>query len=459
MSSTSPAVATLAQVPSGSQRIEQSIGEKCKDMEPASTRLQSLHDILSSRFGEHSVSLRTSELKRHGTDLSVCDPCYPDLIFYPEDSYQVGWVIKNLPEGVSIVPWGMGTSTEGQTVPSAEGTPTLCLDMHRMRRLLDYNKAALRVTVEAGLDLASLNNLLSEDGLYFPVDPMANATIGGMVGDNSEGLSSFRWGRMASNIAGIKAVLSDGSIVAVKEEQPALLSLFLGTEGTIGVVTEVTLKLQPIPQSLKTVWLCFSRLEEAALAVPRIVREQKGLNKCFLLDGPSIAAIRKETPQWGPSECPSLLLQIEGDFPLVLAGSPEIIKQEESTDPETQEMIWSRLSDAWFAGNDPISTTFHVPINRIAELLREAQGEESISCFGNVASGTVTFISPRNKVDAFRANLFPAVINLDGSVCTMGVGSAKRIMASTEVGQAMLLWHKIKTAVDPKGILNPGTLL
>ena len=437
------------------QRLETAVHEKTKDMAVNTEHMRWLHDELANRFGVQCVSLRDSELRRHSADLSQCEPCPPDLLFYPEDAYQIGWLLEHLEEGVSVVPFGRGTSTEGQAMPC--GPATISLDLHRMRRIIEFNRVDRMVRVETGLDLAALNLALQEDGLCFPIDPMMNATIGGMISDSATGLSVCRYGSLAANLQAIKVVLADGRAVEI-QNQDFLKGLFVGSEGRLGVVVEATLRLKPIPTGLKTIWAAFSRLEDAAMAIPTVLDGQSDLVKCVLLSACAIQAINKEHSMT-LADRPALLIQIEGDSECILKDSPAVFGLEEETG-EAAAVVWDRLGAVWFAGRDSAPTTVRVAPTRIAEIVREfhRDGTADLCLLANCAVGNVTMVKPASESQAFCEELFPLVRKLGGSLCGHGLAPQLKAWVGEEFGSAGTLLQAIKKALDPRGILGHDNL-
>lgn len=408
-----------------------------------------LQDELVSRFGPQCVSLHDTELRRHAADMSLTRPCPPDLIFYPEDSYQISWLLEHVAEGVCVVPFGKGTSTEGQTVPT--GPASVSLDMHRMRRILEYNRVDRTVRVETGLDLAALNLVLEEDGLCFPIDPMMNATIGGMISSNASGLSVCRYGPLSNYIDSIKVVLADGRELCITH-QAFLKGLFMGSEGKLGVVTEATLKLKPVARDLKTVWAGFSRLEDAAMAIPRVLEEQNGLVKCVLLSDCAIQAINR---QHGMSltDSPALLMEIQTDEKFVLEGCPAVVCIEKVDDGA----IWSRLSAIWFhAEGQSIPTTVRLAPTRLPEVIREFHQDGHPDCclLANCGASTVTIVKPAAESERFCEELFPLVRRLGGSLAGHGMAPEQKVWAQEELNSAQPLFAMIKKALDPREVLG-----
>ncbi len=436
---------------STNQKIERIISDQLRGARISGCRLEWLNGAIQERFGETFTSFSNEERLRHGKDMSAVSDWEPDLIFYPENANQLSWLLKLLSEReerIAVIPFGKGTSYEGQVI-GCKDVPCISIDLQRMNKI--YHTCEDCVRVETGLDKLSLNSILYKDGLWFPIETMSNSTIGGMIGTNAVGLDYLRYGTTRSNVISIKAVLADGRIITMNEQCLGLMDLFIGSEGMLGVIVEATLKVKKIDEDLKTEVLSYSRMEEAALALPVIMRNEH-VTRCVLLDRKAVAAVDKEH-NISYRGYPTVLVQHDADYQLALDRG-QIIRTEDISTWDGQMIIWSKLGASWFAYAHPIPSTAKIPVLKVAEFIREMETTQvnfSIICNGEY----VTFIVDGSEnIVTFRDQMFSLALNMEGSCMASGIGLQKGQWAERELREADAVWKAIKHTLDPRGLFK-----
>jgi len=460
-------------VPSTDQQVETRMHELIKGLQlnPSTTDLDWLYEELLDRFGAGSVSRREAELARHAADFTPSKCLLPNLVFFPEDAYQAPWLLRRIHSSghgdIKVAVQGKGTSFASSSTPKSTQHPTVSMDLRKMRRILSYSRTDMTVHVEAGLDLLALNSVLQEDGLVFPVDVQGNATIGGMVGTDAEGISLCGSGkavRMGEFVKGIKVAMVDGRVRELSRAMnPGLMHLFIGSGSSFGLLLEATLRLQPInKEPKKTIVVKFSRLEEASLAIPTLLHSQPSLTKCYLMDGCAIRYVAKQEHVMMP-EYPSLILQIQGtETPFCMEGDPTVTGVEETVNPCEQEALWQSLSTTWFcnAEQDPSSASevqpmvmHDLPPSCLPELIRElhCDGQPRAQCciFGNAGAGSLVVISRELHEDAGkRAEIVKVVHRMGGSVAGWDKEHEDKDQKEND------MWEAVKRALDPLAIFS-----
>ena len=271
---------------------------------------------------ESRVSTGESLLELHGGDLTYHQPHAPDVVVFPETAQEVGAVLALASrERVPVVPFGAGTSLEGHVIPVQGG---ISLDLTRMNRIVEVNAGDLDATVQAGVLRSELNARVGRDGLFFPVDPGADATLGGMAATNASGTTTVRYGNMRAQVLAVQVVLADGTIVRTggrARKSSAgydLTQLFIGSEGTLGVITELTLRLHGIPDYTIAARASFPDIEAACRASTAIVGAALLVTRVELMDGPTILAVNAHKGSDYPAD-PTILFEFSGSEPSVTA--------------------------------------------------------------------------------------------------------------------------------------------
>jgi D-lactate dehydrogenase (cytochrome) len=430
---------------------------------------------------ERRVSDGESVLEQHAADLSYHAPHRPDVVVFPESAAEVSAVLAYANgAGVPVVAFGAGTSLEGHVIPVRGG---VSLDLTRLDRIVAVRPDDLTATVQAGVTRSQLEAAAGPLGLWFPVDPGADATLGGMAATNASGTTTVRYGGMRAHVLALEVVLADGSIVrtgsrAVKTSAGYdLTDLFIGSEGTLGVITELTVRLRPIPDEIVVVRAAFPSVEAACRAAAAIIGAGVQVTRCELLDATTIAALNAYR---GTSfaESPHLFLELSGEVETAreLAEDEGATAFESQTDPTARARMWDARHNALHAslalapGSKAMTTDVAVPISELAgamEHARRALDESGLlgGIVGHVGDGNfhVAFLlDPDDGASVARAEALNASL-VDhalarGGTCTgeHGVGLGKLAYLAREHRDLVPLYRGIKQLLDPNGILNPG---
>lgn len=452
----------------------------------------SLRAELTALVGDDArVSESESVLDQHAQDLSYHAPRRPDIVVYPTSTDEVARILAFANRhGVPVVPFGAGTSLEGHVVPLEGG---ISLDLSRFDRILELEPADRVARVEPGVVRSRLNERAGEYGLFFPVDPGADATLGGMAATNASGTTTVRYGGMRANVLALEAVLADGTTVragsrALKTSAGYdLKGLFVGSEGTLGVITELMLRLHGIPEHVVAVRAAFPELEAACRAASALVASGVMVMRVELLDA---ATLRSVNAYKGTAyeESPSLFLEFGGSEAGVggdLEATREILEWEGCTafeyerEAEARARLWEARHHALFAavhgspGKLHKSTDVCVPVSELAAAVRHAR--ELVDALG-LPSGIVAHAGDGNyhvlflldpddpaQLDAaegLTAQIVEWALERGGT-CSgeHGIGMGKLGYLAREHGDLLPLMRGIKQLFDPNGILNPGKVV
>lgn len=446
---------------------------------------------LAALLSPEQVSANQSVLEHHSKDESYHLPKLPDVVVFPESTEDVVKVTRYASEHqVPIIAFGMGSGLEGHVVPVRRG---ISVDMMRMNRILEVRPDDFLVCVEPGVTRIQLNEELKRYGLFFPVDPGANASLGGMASTNASGTTAVRYGTMKDNVRAMEVVLADGRVInigslAVKSSSGYNLTpLFVGSEGTLGLFTKVWLKVAGIPEAVIAARAEFPDIQSCVNASTAIVGMGIPIARVELVDAPFIHAVN-EFKGTTYSVVPTLFLEFRGSRQSVQADveAARNITEEEGhtafqfvTEEEDRNRLWEARHSAAYAFNHQhigyghMATDVCVPLSKLPEavtrakkLLVEMQVKGAI--IGHVGDGNfhvsmaVKADDPENMNRAFGFNeqLVYHAISLGGT-CTgeHGVGLGKRKYQEKEHGPAIEVMRAIKAALDPLHILNPGKLI
>ncbi len=452
-----------------------------------------LIETLKEIVGDDAVSTAVSERTLHAEDQSSHEKVMPDVVVWPQSTDQVSKIAKLANDNqIAITGWGAGSSLEGNSVPLKGG---IVIDFGRMNNILQVHEADFQVTVQPGIFYRDMNEKLARFGLFFAPDPGANASIGGMVANNAAGTRTVRYGATRDNILALEVVLANGDIVrtgsrSIKQSAGYdLTHLFTGSEGTLGLITEATLKLNPLPEHFSAVVASFESTPDAADAVFGIIGS--GLNPAALelLDADSIRYMNTLETVDLP-EKPTLIMEYHGASNETIRAELAIVKEvcedwgcnffEAGVGRDERDRLWEgrhKLGEILFRAYPEsiyLITDVSVPISKYPELAAYANGlfdELDIkgTLFGHAGDGnlhTVNFApkdSPEKQdmLHKFNDLVVQKAIELDGT-CTgeHGVGIGKQKYMVHEVGEeAYGLMKQIKKLVDPQGILNPGKVV
>ena len=446
---------------------------------------------LRELFGDR---LSTSQAMRehHGRDESSFDPMLPDAVVFAHTTEEVAAAVALCNQHkVPVIPYGTGTSLEGHILALSGG---LSIDLLQMNRVIAVHAQDLTVTVQPGVTRKQLNVEIKDTGLFFPIDPGADASLGGMAATRASGTNAVRYGTMRENVLGLTVVTAEGKVIKTgtraKKSSAGydLTRLFVGSEGTLGIITEVTLKLYPQPESISAAVCSFNDIASAVNTV--IVTMQMGVPvaRVEFLDENGVKAINNHDKLTLP-EKPLLLFEFHGSENSVKEQA-EIVQEiaqehgaigfEWATRPEDRSRLWQARHNAYFAllqlrpGCRAISTDCCVPISHLAEILLATkadceQQQLTHSIIGHVGDGNFhvqMMVDPNDPADIARAEgvnarMVERAIAMDGT-CTgeHGVGLHKIDFLIQEHGEGAIdTMRSIKHALDPNNILNPGKII
>ncbi len=447
-------------------------------------------DALRARFGDRcSTAMAVREL--HGRDESPFDVPPPDAVVYCESNQDVIDAVRLADRfAVPVIPYGVGSSLEGHLLAVQGG---LSLDLSRMNRILEINAEDLTVTVQAGVTRTRLNEELRHAGLFFPIDPGADASIGGMTATRASGTNAVRYGTMRENVLALGVVSASGEWVRTGTRARKssagydLTRLFVGSEGTLGVMTEITLKLYPLPEAVSAAICHFPSVDAAVQTTIAIIQMGVPIARCELLDGRTVAAVNRHD-RLALREQPMLLMEFHGS-PAGVAEQARTVQDiaaelggesfEWATTPEERTRLWTARHHAYFAalqtrpGCRCVTTDTCVPISRLAEAIGESVAEADAAglpyfLVGHVGDGNfhigylIDPTQPEERVlaETLSAQLVGRSLRLGGT-CTgeHGIGLHKMGFLLDEAGPAAVgLMRAVKQALDPKNIMNPGKI-
>lgn len=393
--------------------------------------------------------------------------------------------------GVPVVAWGAGTSLEGQVNAPHGG---VCIDLSRMNRILAVNSADLDCVIEPGVTRKRLNEELRDQGLFFPIDPGADASLGGMVSTRASGTNAVRYGTMKDNVLSLKVVTADGNLIttATRARKSSagydLTRLFVGAEGTLGIVTEITLKLYGIPEAISSAVCPFPSITAACDAVIATIQSGIPVARIELLDEVQVKACNAYA-KLSLAESPTLFLEFHGTDAGVeeqaqrfgaiaeeFGGGPSVF----STRPEERSKLWQARHDAYWAalllrpGAKAVATDVCVPISRLADCVEETKADIDAMglvapIVGHVGDGnfhTVLMVDMADATDLAKAKQFMGRLVeralAMGGTCTgeHGIGQGKmKYMAAEHGEEALDVMRTIKRALDPGNIMNPGKVV
>jgi D-lactate dehydrogenase (cytochrome) len=447
-------------------------------------------DALKARFGERcSTALAVRE--QHGRDESPFDVPPPEVVVYCESTGEVAAVVKLADAHVvPVIPYGAGSSLEGHLLAVQGG---VSIDLNRMNQVLSVQPEDLTVTVQAGVTRTQLNNEIRHTGLFFPIDPGADASLGGMSATRASGTNAVRYGTMRENVLGLTVVTASGEVIhtgtRAKKSSAGydLTRLMVGSEGTLGVMTEITLRLYPQPEAISAAVCSFPSIEAAVNTTIQIIQMGVPIARCELLDANAVRAVNRHD-KLTLREGPMLLMEFHGT-PAGVAEQIETVQQiasehaglafEWASTPEERSRLWTARHHAYFAGAQTkpgcrtVTTDTCVPISRLADCLLDTVAEVEASglayyIVGHVGDGNFhvaylidpTIPEERETAERLNLQLVQRALRMDGT-CTgeHGIGLHKMGFLVDEAGAgAVEMMRVVKHALDPKNILNPGKI-
>lgn len=446
-------------------------------------------NALKTSFGERII---TSDAARqaHGQDESSHTPRLPDAVLYPHTTKDVAEAVKicalyNMP----IIPFGAGTSLEGHVLAVKGG---LSIDMTEMNKVLSVNSADLDVRVQSGITRKALNDYIRSDGIFMPVDPGANCTIGGMISTRASGTNAVRYGTMREQVLSLRVVTAAGEIIetGTRARKSAagydLTHMFIGAEGTLGIVTEASLKVHGIPETISAGICAFRSVKDAVDTAITSIQMGLPISRIELMDTFSMKAVNAYS-KLGYREQPTLFLEFTGAAVSVndqISAFRDIASEFGGSDitfanaQEDINKLWHARHQLYYAtkamapGKHVVTTDACVPISRLAACMEETrldieEAGVTATMLGHVGDGnfhSIILVDPESPdemqlADNLNARMMRRAINMDGTATgEHGIGIGKQTFLEWEKADTLPLMRNIKTALDPKGIMNPGKI-
>ena len=455
------------------------------------TNIQKTIDALRDILGDR-LSTGASVLDQHSHDEAYTKPVLPDAVAFPETTEEVSQILRLCSQhGCPVIPYGIGSSLEGHIVPVQGG---ITVDTSRMNKVLHVNQSDLDAVVEPGVTRVQLNEALRATGLMFTVDPGADATLGGMAATRASGTNTVRYGTLADNVLALEVVLPDGQVIETGSRARKsstgydLTHLFIGSEGTLGIITRLTVKLHGQPEHVAAATCAFPSMESAVNTVIMAIQMGIPMARVELLDALTMKGMNIYNSDLSLPETPHLFLEFHGSE----AGVAEQVESfgalveehggsgfEWATKTEDRNRLWEARHNAYYAGKavrpgaNGVVTDCCVPISALADCLIKAQNLSEDSGFlapivGHVGDGNfhlLILVDPDSEDELVRAKDLVEAINrlaleFGGTVSgEHGIGIGKRKYLPQEHGAAYALMGTLKKAIDPGNIMNPGKLV
>jgi D-lactate dehydrogenase (cytochrome) len=453
-----------------------------------------LNDALVSAlrlFLGDRVSTTRAVREHHGKDESYLPYALPDAVVFPETTDEVRDVVNVCRRHhTPMIAFGAGTSLEGHVLATSGG---VCIDLSRMNRILQVNESDLDCTVQAGVTRKQLNEHIRHSGLMFPIDPGADATLGGMASTRASGTNAVRYGTMRENVLSLKVVLADGRVITTSRRSRKssagydMTRLFVGAEGTLGIITEVTVRLYAVPEAMSAATCSFESLSGAVDTVIQTLQAGIPIARCEALCGTTMKALNAHS-KTSYREQPMLFLEFHGTEASV-AEQARLVQDiardhggmdfEWATHAEDRNRLWAARHHAYFAclqlraGARGVSTDVCVPISRLTECMSEtakdiAKASMPIPMFGHVGDGNFHCLIPvrpdvpgdMEEAKAFNERLVNRALAMEGT-CTgeHGIGLGKIGSLRKELGEAVDLMAELKRTFDPENLMNPGKVV
>ncbi|HLR71329.1 MAG TPA: FAD-linked oxidase C-terminal domain-containing protein [Pseudogracilibacillus sp.] len=446
-------------------------------------------NALKKSLGTEKVSMNETEIFRHSHDESAHLAVEPDVVCFPESRADVEVLLKIASEHqVPVTAFGVGSGLEGQAIPLHKG---ISVNFERMNKVVEFSPEDMTITVEPGITRVQLNEKINKHGFQFPIDPGADATIGGMVATNASGTTAVRYGAMRDQVLDLEVVLADGRVIhtgsRAKKSSSGynLTGLFTGSEGTLGIITEITLKLHGIPEHIIAARCTFSSLDECAEGAYHVLASDIPVIRMELVDSASI----KQVNQYGDYSFPvkhSLFFEFAGAKAATEAQATlakELMEDlnceywEATSDSKVRNEIWKARHEMAYAyqhqkGKQMYITDICVPISKLPGLVQYARELLEVirlqgGILGHVGDGNfhiLIVLDPNKATEKRRFNELNEKIVLKaievGGTCTgeHGVGIGKMQFQQVEHGEAVDVMKSIKNVLDPDHLLNPGKI-
>lgn len=448
--------------------------------------IEALRAIVGDR-----VSVAESVRDQHGHDESYHESCPPDAVVFAESTEDISEVVKLCARhNVPVIPFGTGTSLEGHVTAVKGG---VCINVMAMNEVLEVNAEDLDVRVQPGVTRKQLNTYLRDTGLFFPIDPGADASLGGMTATRASGTNAVRYGTMRENVLALTVVMADGRVIKTSRRARKsaagydLTRLFVGSEGTLGVITEITLRLYGIPEAMSAAVCSFDSLEGAVTTVIETIQTGVPVARIELLDEVQMDAVNRYSNLDYPVQ-PTLFFEFHGSAAGVVEQTETVsaLAEENSggdfewaTKEEDRTRLWQARHDAYYAalalrpGAKAMPTDVCVPISRLAECILETKKDIDKTgvlapVVGHVGDGNFHLCmvfdpddaAEMDRVHALNERLVLRALAMEGT-CTgeHGVGTGKQGFLLAEHGEAVSVMRMVKAALDPQNIMNPGKIL
>jgi D-lactate dehydrogenase (cytochrome) len=431
-------------------------------------------EALRARFGER-CSTAPAVREQHGRDESPFPVTPPEVVVFCESIEDVSAVLRLADaHAVPVIAYGTGSSLEGHLLAVQGG---VSVDVSRMTKIVQLHPEDLTVTVQAGVTREQLNREIRDSGLFFPIDPGANASLGGMAATRASGTNAVRYGTMRENVLGLTVVTATGEVIRTgtraKKSSAGydLTRLMVGSEGTLGVICEVTLKLHPLPEAVSAAICQFPDVNSAVRATIQMIQMGVPIARCELLDANAVRVVSAHS-QLGLREAPMLLMEFHGS-PASVQEQAETVQAltadcggqdfQWATTPEERTRLWTARHKAYFAGMaaNPgcrsVTTDTCVPISRLPYYIVGHVGDGNFHLAYLVKDGDA---AERDIAEALSHRMVQRAIALGGT-CTgeHGIGLHKIGFLVEEAGEgAVQMMRTLKRALDPKNILNPGKI-
>jgi D-lactate dehydrogenase (cytochrome) len=438
------------------------------------------------------VSTSAAVREHHGKDESYFPYALPDVVVFAKTTEEVRDIVNICrAHRVPMIPYGVGTSLEGHILAVQGG---VCIDLSQMNQVLAVHESDLDAVVQAGVTRKQLNEYIKHTGLFFPVDPGADATLGGMAATRASGTNAVRYGTMRENVLSLKVVLADGRVIQTSRRAKKsaagydLTRLFVGSEGTLGIITEVTVRLYPVQEAMSAAVCAFESVDGCTNTVIQTIQAGVPIARCDIVCDKTVDAINKYK-KTDYRVAPTVFFEFHGTKTSVVeqAETVQAIAKEHggmdfvwATKPEERTQLWQARHDAYFAclqmkpGVRAVSTDVCVPISRLAECVHETMEDvkdyiNPVPLLGHIGDGNfhlMLMVDPGKPEEtelakAFNKRLVERALKMEGT-CTgeHGVGLGKMGSMRMELGDDMMdLMRDIKHVFDPENLMNPGKVV
>ena len=451
---------------------------------------QSVVAELKALLGDR-VSTSAAVREHHGKDESYFPCAPPDAVVFARSTEEVRDVVNICRRHrVPMIPFGVGTSLEGHVLATRGG---VSIDMSQMNQVLAVHEEDLDAVVKPGVTRKQLNEHIKHTGLFFPVDPGADATLGGMAATRASGTNAVRYGTMRENVLALEVVLADGRIIRTSRRSRKsaagydLTRLFVGSEGTLGIITEVSLRLYPVQEAMSAAVCAFDSVDGCTRTVIQTIQAGIPVARCDLVCEKTIDAINRYK-KTGYRVAPTLFFEFHGSQASVVEQAEAVqaiakdnggMDFEWATRPEDRNRLWDARHSAYFAclqlrpGARAVSTDVCVPISRLADCVHETMEDVKsyivpVPVLGHVGDGNfhlVFLVDPAKPQEIelakqFNSRLVARALAMEGT-CTgeHGIGFGKMASLRSELGEAVDVMGDIKRALDPENLMNPGKVV